>query len=91
MVLVLPTLFHVALLATVAPFTPTNAGGSTYVFTITGPWGEPTCQISNSQALGLEEILNVFEDEATCDDCLEDLDGDELVGVSDVLRVIADW
>jgi hypothetical protein len=68
MVLVLPTLFHVALLAIAAPFTPTNAGGSTYVFTITGPWGEPTCQESNSQVLGLEEILAVFEDEATCDD-----------------------
>jgi len=68
MVLVLPTLFHVALLATVAPFTPTNAGGSTYVFTITGPWGEPTCQEYNSQVLGLEEILAIFEDEATCDD-----------------------
>ena len=68
MVLVLPTLFYVAVLAIATPFTPTNAGGSTYVFTITGPWGEPTCQESNSQVLGLEEILAVFEDEATCDD-----------------------
>ena len=68
MVLVLPTLFHVALLATVAPFTPTNAGGSTYVFTITGAWGEPACQEDNAQVFGLEEILAVFEDEATCDD-----------------------
>jgi len=68
MALVLPTLFHVVTLATVAPFTPTNAGGSTYVFTQTGPWSEPTCQEYNSQVLGLEEILAVFEDEAMCDD-----------------------
>ena len=68
MVLVLPTLFYVATIAIAAPFTPTNAGGSTYVFTITGPWSEPTCQESNSQVLGLKEILAVFEDEATCDD-----------------------
>ena len=68
MVLVLPMLFHVALLATTAPFTPTNAGGSTYVISVTGPWLEPTCQDYNSQVLGLEEILAVFEDEATCDD-----------------------
>ncbi len=68
MLLVLPTLFHVATIAIAAPFMPTNAGGSTYVFTITGPWGTPTCQISNSQVLGLEEILAVFQDEATCDD-----------------------
>jgi len=26
-----------------------------------------------------------------CNDCLEDLDGDGQVGVSDVLQVIADW
>jgi hypothetical protein len=68
MVLVLPTLFHVATIAIAAPFTPTNAGGSTYVISVTGPWLEPTCQEYNSQVLGLEEILNVFEDEATCDD-----------------------
>ena len=68
MVLVLPTLFHVATIAIAAPFTPTNAGGSTYVFTRTGPWAEPTCEEYNSQVLGLEEILEVFEDEATCDD-----------------------
>ena len=55
-------------LAIAAPFTPTNAGGSTYVFTLTGPWGDPTCQEYNSQVLGLEEILAVFEDEAICDD-----------------------
>ena len=55
-------------LAIAAPFTPTNAGGSTYVFTLTGPWGDPPCQISNSEVLGLEEILAVFEDEAICDD-----------------------
>ena len=68
MVLVFSTLFHVATIAIAAPFTPTNAGGSTYVISVTGPWLEPTCQEYNSQVLGLEEILNVFEDEATCDD-----------------------
>ncbi len=68
MIIILPTLFHVATIAIAAPFMPTNAGGSTYVFTMTGPSGTPTCQEFNSQAIGLEEILNVFEDEATCDD-----------------------
>ena len=60
-----PTLLTIAI---AAPFTPTNAGGSTYVFSQTGPWLKPTCQVSNSQVLGLEEILSVFEDEAMCDD-----------------------
>ncbi len=68
MIIMFPTLFHVALIATTAPFTPTNAGGSTYVFTMTGPSGTPTCQEYNSQVLGLEDILAVFEDEATCDE-----------------------
>ena len=68
MVFVLPTLFYVAIIAIAAPFTPTTGNGSTYVFAKTGPWGEATCQEYNSQTIGLEEILNVFEDEASCDD-----------------------
>ena len=50
------------------PFTPTNAGGSTHVISITGGHFEPTCQEFNSTVLGLEEILSVFQDEAICDD-----------------------